>query len=267
MATRAKQRSRTALRSGSVTPAELSHSMEQMQRLLWDFYRGLGGTPKQMQAAFRSAARNAGKHPFRMAEAAGFEIVKATADLMEAWYREAVYVDDVGEPLALRPMGEHSFETLSRRFLPDHSPLEVCKFFADLGLVVRLSNGTLKPRRRTAVISSLNAVTLDRVAVLMQGLLGTLQWNYGGRGTQQPRLERQVHATHVPLELLPEFNAKAKELGALLIGQLDNWLAARLRKDESDKPTARIGVSLLAYVEESESPRRSTRKVARRRSA
>jgi len=241
-----------ALKSGSVTPEELTRSMEQMQRLLWTFYRGIGGTPRQMKAAFTAAARHGGRRPYRMSEAVGFEILHRAAELIDAWYREAAYVDDVGAPRALPIRGSNSFETLSTRFLPDHAAADVAAYFVDSGLVVRLANGTLKPRRRTAVISRLNAATLDRVAILTHGMFGTLRWNYGRRGTDQPRLERQVHTTQLPVALLPEFNAKSKEIGGLLVGQLDAWLAARLASAAKDQPTARVGVSLLAYVEESE---------------
>ena len=250
MARHASPRSRTALKSGSVTPEELARSMEQMQRLLWTFYRDIGATPRQMKAAFTAAARNGGRRPYRMSEAVAFEILHRAAELTDAWYREASYVDDVGAPRALPLRGPNSFESLSTRFLPDHAPADVAAYFADVGLVIRLANGSLKPRRRTAVISRLNAATLDRVAILTHGMFGTLRWNYGRRGTDQPRLERQVHTTQLPVALLPEFNAKSKEIGGLLVGQLDAWLAARLANAAKDQLTARVGVSLLAYVEE-----------------
>ncbi len=238
-----------ALRSGSVTPVELSRSMQQMVRILRDFYLGLGATPKQLAAAFRIAATGKGRHPYLMAEAVGFEICCAASELIDTWYRVASYVDDVGSPRALKSKGPGSFETLATQFLPDHDSEDVEAYFVDVGLVVRLANGTLKPRRRTAVISRLNAVTLDRIAVLTHGLMGTLQWNYGGRGNQQPRLERQVHAVRVPTHLLPEFNAKTKELGALYIGQLENWLSTRVTMDPK-VPTSRVGVSMLAYADD-----------------
>lgn len=227
--------------------------MAQMQRLLWTFYRDIGATPRQMRSAFTAAARHDGRPPYRMSEAVAFEILHRASELIDAWYREAAYVDDVGAPRALPRSGPSSFETLATRFLPDHAPDDVAAYFTDVGLVVRLANGALKPHRRTAVISRLNAVTLDRVAVLTHGMLGTLLWNYHRRGSDQPRLERQVHTTRLPVALLPEFNAKSKEIGGLLIGQLEAWLASRLTGSAKGQPTARVGVSLLAYVEEPDS--------------
>jgi hypothetical protein len=265
MARRPSPRSRTALRSGSVTPEELTRSMEQMHRLLWTFYRDIGASPRQIKAAFTAAALNGGRRPYRMSEAVAFEIFHCAAELIDAWYREAAYVDDVGAPRALPFVGPNSFETLSVRFLPDHAPSDVAAYFADAGLVVRLANGALKPRRRSAVISRLNAATLDRVSILTDGMLGTLLWNYGRRGSDQPRLERQVHVTRLPVELLPEFNAKSKEIGGLLTGQLNAWLAARLGTAARDQPTARVGVSLLAYVEETEPQAPARTRAAHRR--
>ncbi len=258
-----KQRSRMALRSGSVTPVELSRSMQQMMRILRDFYVSLGASQKQLAEAFRTVSRGAGRLPYQMAEAVAFEIYYAAAELIDTWYRNAAYVDDVGSPRALKSKGPGSFETLATQFLPNHDPAEVEAYFVDVGLVVRLANGTLKPRRRTAVISRLNAVTLDRIAVLTHGLMATLQWNYGGRGNQQPRLERQVHAVRVPTHLLPEFNAKTKELGALYIGQLENWLSTRMTTDPK-VPTSRVGVSMLAYAEDAGGTRTGKRPARRK---
>ena len=239
--------------------------MEQTLRLWTGFYRRIGAKRTSMKAAFAKAQRNADRQPYRMSEARAFEIFRSAGDLIDTWYREAAYVDDVGAPRALALRGPDGFEALARRFLPDHDPDQVAKFFTDEGIVARLATGLLKPHRRTALINRLNAVTLDRFAVLTHGLLGTLLWNHGGRGAEHPRLERQVHATRVPLELIPEFNAKTKEAGALLIGQIENWLAARQSSMAADAPTARVGVSLVAYVEESPTPPRRPRKSKRKR--
>ena len=218
-----------------------------------------------MKAAFAKAERCAQRQPYRMSEARAFEIFRSAGDLIDAWYREARYVDDVGAPRALPLRGPEGFEGLARRFLPDHDPDKVAEFFTDEGIIARLGRGLLKPHRRTALINRLNAVTLDRVAVLVHGLLGTLHWNHGGRGAEQPRLERQVHATRVPLELIPEFNAKTKEAGALLIGQIENWLAVRQSTIPTHAPTARVGVCLVAYVEESPTTPKRPRKPKRSR--
>ena len=263
MARHPPKRSRTSLTSGSVTDEQLFASMEQTLRLLMGFYRRIGAKRTSMKAAFAKAQRNADRKPYRMSEARAFEILRSAGDLIDAWYREAAYVDDVGAPRALALRGPDGFEVLARRFLPDHDPAQVAQFFTDEGIIARLASGLLKPHRRTALANRLNAMTLDRVAVLAHGLLGTLHWNYGGRGTEQPRLERQVHATRVPLKLIPEFNAKTKEAGALLIGQIENWLAARQSTSRTDAPTARVGVSLVTYIEESAIPPKRLRKPQR----
>ena len=225
--------------------------MEQTLRLWMGFYRQIGATQKSMRAAFAAADKNAARKPYRMSEAKAFEIFRSAGDLIDTWYREANYVDDVGIPRVLPLHGPNGFETLSKRYLPDHSPEEVARFLADVGVVTRLANGGLKVHRRTPLIHQLNAVTLDRYAVLTHGLSETLLWNFGGRGHAQPRLERQVHATHLPVGLIPEFNAKTKEVGALAIGQIENWLASRNQPASPSSATARVGVNLVAYVEES----------------
>ena len=253
--------SRTTLTRSSVTPQELLRSMEQVYRIWFDFYRQIGATPAMMKRAFATSLREAPRRPYRMAEAQAYEILRSAGDLTDAWYREAAYLDDVGMPRALALTGALSFETLASRFLPDHEPAEVAAYFLDVGVVVRVGSGLLKPRRRTAIISQLNAMTLDRVAVQTHGLLKTLTHNYGGRGSKPPRLERQVMATHLPAELIPEFDTRAKELGALLVNQMESWIGARAKARPRARSTARAGVSFYAYVE----PNGPARKPAKRR--
>ena len=225
--------------------------MEQTLRLWMGFYRQIGATRKAMRVAFAQASKNVLRQPYRMSEAKAFEIFRSAGDLIDTWYREASYVDEVGMPRVLPLHGPNCFEALSKRYLPDHAPEEVADFLTDVGVVTRLANGDLKVHRRTPLIHQLNAVTLDRYAVLTHGLSETLLWNFGGRGHAHPRLERQVHATHLPVELIPEFNAKTKEIGALAIGQIENWLASRNSPASPSAATARVGVNLVAYVEES----------------
>ena len=253
--------SRTTLTLSSVTPQEVLRSMEQVYRIWFDFYRRIGATPAMMKRAFAASLHEAPRRPYRMAEAEAFEILRSAGDLIDAWYRDAAYLDDVGMPRALPVTGASSFETLARRFLPEHAPAEVAAYFLDVGVVVRVGSGLLKPRRRTAIISQLNAMTLDRVAVQTHGLLKTLSHNYGGRGSKPPRLERQVYVTHLPVELIPEFDARAKELGALLVNQMESWIGARAMDRTRTRSTARAGLSFNAYVE----PNEHARKPARRR--
>ena len=222
--------------------------MEQTQRLWCDFYRRLGATPRLMRFAFSTAARQSTRRAYRLDEAKAFEIFQATAELTEAWYRQASYVDELGAPRAIPMSGPISLETLIRRFLPDRSPSEVVRFFSETGLVVRLANGRFRPRRRTALIARLNAITLDRFAVQLHALYGTMRWNYLDHGTQPTRLDRQVHITQLPLDLVPAFNAKVKELGALFIDQLELWVAARTPQARRE-PSVRAGATLVAYVD------------------
>ena len=261
MAPRPRTASRSTLTRSSVTPQEVLRSMEQVYRIWFDFYRRIGATPAMMKRSFAASLREGPRRPYRMAEAEAFEILRSAGDLIDAWYREATYLDDVGMPRALPLTGASSFETLARRFLPDHDPAEVAAYFLDVGVVVRIGNHLLKPRRRTAVISQLNAMTLDRVAVQTHGHLKTLSHNYGGRGSKSPRLERQVFVTHLPIKLIPEFDARAKELGALLVNQMESWIGARAMNRPRARSTARAGLSFYAYVE----PNEPTRKPATRR--
>ncbi|MBS1994659.1 MAG: hypothetical protein JSS86_00055 [Cyanobacteria bacterium SZAS LIN-2] len=248
---------------GSVSAAQRNRALEQLLRILFAFMYTVGATPREIRAASTVALRNVARRPYRMAEAQEFEILRGAADLLAAWYSHAALVDEVGVPLPLPRAGTQSVESLVERYLPDHPVEQVIDLLLAEGILTALPNGHLRPLRRTAILPRLNGMTLDRMAILLQGLLGTVGWNYRDRGGRETRLERQVHATHLPVELLPEFEAMVKQSAGSLIDRAESWLASRQSSGKRLGRTARAGVSLFSYVEENDLP--ASRRVRRSR--
>lgn len=245
----------------AVTAAQRNRALEQMLRILFEFMFTVGATPREVRAAFGTALRNAAKRPYRMAEAQEFEILRGAADLLAAWYSHASLVDEVGTPLPLPRSGTQSLESLLARYLPEHPPGQVIELLVGEGILAALPNGTYRPLRRTALVPRLNGMTLDRMAVILQGLLGTVAWNYRDRGHRDTRLERQVHATRLPAELLPEFEAMVKQSAGSLIDRVESWISTRQVPVGRTKASVRAGVSLFSYVETNTAPRRRSRGV------
>ena len=234
-----------------------------MLRILCEFVFTLGVTPRDVKRMLPLALRNAARRPYRMADAQEFEILFAASDLFAAWYDHVGLVDDMGKPRPLPMKGPVSLGGLFARFMPNNAPEEVVKLLVSEGLLARLPNGLYRPVRRTLIISRLNDITMDRMTVVLRGLLGTLAWNMKHRAGRQARLERQVHSTRLPVARIPEFEAMVRQAGALLIGQVDTWMSAYQAQGTSPGPTARAGVSVFSYLEPGLRPR-SLRNPAKR---
>ena len=261
----ASRRATTRRPAGAITPAQRNRALEQMQRIVFDFMITIGATPKEIRSASAAALRNVKRRPYRMSEAQEFEIFRGAADLLAAWYSHAALLDDVGVPRPLPLSGPQSVESLITRYLPEHPPAQVIELLTAEGIIAALPNGGFRPLRRTALVPRLNGMTLDRMAVLLRGLLGTVAWNYRDRGSRHTRFERQVQTTHLPIEKIPEFDAMLEQAAGSLIDRVDNWLSQRHVPESTKGQTAHVGVSLFSYVENNERKGRARTVTKRRR--
>lgn len=257
---------RTAIRrtadrraSGGVA-AHRDRALEQMFRILCEFGFTLGATRRDLRREFARALT--ATRPYRMSEAKGFELWHQAGELLAAWYGQPALVDDAGLPRPLPLKGSLSVESLISTYLPEHSAGDVIQILLDEKILTRLANGLYRPIRRSAFVPRLNGMTLDRIAVLLRGLTTTLAWNHTGRRGRPTRLERQAHASHLPVDRIPEFEAMVKQLATLLADQVDVWMSSRQAAGSRKTRTARVGVSLFSYVEHNKARKRrmTTRK-------
>jgi hypothetical protein len=263
MARVATRRAVTRSAASGVTGAERNRALEQMCRILFEFGLSLGATPEDLRKAVATALVNTGRLPYRMAEVEGFEFWHGAGELTAAWYDQVSLTDDDGMPRPLPLSGSRSLESLIAKYLPGYAAAEVVELLVTDGLLIRLPNGLYRPRRRMAVFPGLNTRTLDRMGVLLRALLTTFTWNAVERKGRQTRPERQTHASHLPVESIPEFEAIVKRLATILIDQVDRWMAPRQAPGSRGTRTARVGVSVFSYVERNDGgaqPRRARKR-------
>ena len=261
---RKASRSRAGARR-EVAAAHRNRALEQMLRIICEFALSLGCKRRDIRREFATALSGATRRPYRMSEATGFELWHNAGELLAAWYGQPALVDDTGLPRPLPLKGSLSVESLVTTYLPDHSATDVIEVLLDEEIIVRLPNGLYRPIRRSAFVPRLNGMTIDRIAVLLQGLVTTLGWNHADRRGRPTRLERQAHASHLPIDRIPEFEALVKQLATLLADQVDVWMSSRQAPGSRRTRTARVGVSLFSYVERNDAASRP--KASRRRRA
>lgn len=246
-----------------ISAVDRSRTLEQIFRILCEFGFELGASRRDLRREFATALLASSRRPYRMSEARGFDLWHQAGELLAAWYGQPALVDDTGQPRPLPLDGSLSVESLVRDYLPEHSPAAVIEVLLDEKILVRLPNGLCRPVRRSAFIPRMNGMTMDRIAVLLRGLLATIVWNHSGRRGPL-RMERQAHASHLPIDKIPEFEAMVKQLATLLADQVDVWMSSRQAAGSRKTRTARVGVHLFSYLERNDTVARPRAKRERR---
>lgn len=253
-------------RSRNLLRAEQEHRVRMVEELLsivLAFARERGLSRAQCWRAWGSAHIHLGRERSDAPEAEGFATLMRIADLLAMWYREPAFLDKAGLPRALSPAGEGGFSSLSKRFLPQYEPADVMSMLIDERLLDRRPNGRVSPRRRAAAFATLNPMMLERLPVLVHGLVSTLSHNTHGKSRKSgTRCDRSTHLARLPVAQLPAFNAQVKRLAQVLLDNIDSWAQPRVlpAKNGAGLRTVNVGVEVFSFVD------RSTPRPARKRS-
>ncbi len=239
------------------TPTQRRRMIEELFSVVLESAQGQGLSAAQSRQAFRHAAQQLQRSPYRPKPSSPFARMRQIGDLLESWYCDADYLSATGTPAALPLSGERSLATLVERHVPTLPVRALVAFLQDQKLLKAESNGTFRPTRRTAAFGTQNPMSLDRIPVLVHALMGTITHNLNPvtrkTGT---RCERGASIEGIPRQHLRSFHDHAKRLAQSYLNELAVW-ARRYQTQltrASDRP-ARVGLEVFTYVEE-EAPSR-----------
>ena len=252
----AKQKPRTAAsRSKDLLRAEQKHRLrmaEQLLSVILAFAKDQGLSRAQCRRACQNAQANIDRHRIEPGAGVRFAALLQISDILAVWYRDPAFLDKTGRPRALSLSGTDSFATLAKRFLPEFEPSEVASTLIAEQLLQRRPNRRVAPKHRAAVFATLNPMMLERIPVLVKGLVSTFGHNAEPAARKSgTRCDQSTHLARLPLELLPAFNAHVKRLAQVLLDSADSWAQPRLLSPESPAslPTANVGVEVFSFVD------------------
>lgn len=224
--------------------------LEQAFRVQLEFASSLKIDLATATRAFKRAARSVKSSPYRLKDAVRFQILVQIGELLAVWYRDKAYLDEGGEPRPIAMEGSKGFAALAKRFFPALDAADIAEVLIAERLLFRNTDGSVEPRRRVAGFLNANAVMLDRVPALMQGLLGTL--------THNARAHRRGEETHcergtivkIPADAVEQFDVAVKQLAQNLINNVDDWAERRTRnRKPSTKRRVLAGVQVFSFVD------------------
>jgi hypothetical protein len=224
--------------------------LEQIYRVIVEFADDFGIERRSVRRLFLKAERSAARSPYRLHQAVDFQTMLRISEILGAWYREPAFLDENGKPRSLPLVGAKSFASLVARFLPRFRVDEIVEILVAERVLQLDARGELIPMRRTVIFTKPGAMMLDRVPVIVQGLLSTIRHNANTDNQRDTRCERLTTLDRLPVEALPAFNEQVKKLAQSLLNQADNWAMQRQLApgSRSRKKAARVGVEVFAYV-------------------
>jgi hypothetical protein len=234
------------------TLADREQMLDQMFRVILEFAAHSGVTPQRAARMFAQARRGVAKSPYRLSEALHFKVMAQVGDALTAWYTDPHYLDARGLPAPLPLSGAKSVERLLKRYVPNVRARDTARWLLAEGVLREQRQGLLLPFRRMVSFPQPNAMTLDRIPFLLQGLLSTVSHNTIAKAKgRDTRCERTLALDRFPVSQVARFNWEVKRLVPMLLDQLESWADPHLKATEpTPRKTARVGIEVFSYVEE-----------------
>jgi hypothetical protein len=236
------------------TLADREQMLDQIFRVILEFSQQSGVSRERAARIFDQARRGVVKSPYRLSEALHFKVMSQVGDALTAWYTDPQYLDARGSPAPLPLSGATSVERLLRRYVPNVNARATARWLVAEGVVREQQQGLFLPLRRAVTFPQPNAMTLDRIPFLLQGLLSTVSHNTEAKPKgRDTRCEQMLALDRFPVSQVPRLNWEVKRLVPMLLDQLESWadpyVKAATAAPTSQK-TARVGIEVFSYVEE-----------------
>jgi hypothetical protein len=226
--------------------------LDQMFRVILEFAADSGITAERTTRVFAQARRDVAHSPYRLSDALHFKVMMSIAEVFKAWYTEPEYLDSHGAPVPLPLSGAKSVEHLISHYVPKVNARDTARWLIAEGILRQQGRGRLVPTRRMISFAQANAMMVDRIPFLLQGLLSTFSHNIEANAKGgETRCERMLTLDRFRVRDLPRFDREVKRLVPMLLDQLELWAAPFLEPEGSlSQRTARVGLEAFSYVEE-----------------
>jgi hypothetical protein len=175
------------------------------------------------------------------------------AEVLQKWHTDPQYVGPYGIPLELEfdsPSGR-SFRSLVELVNNKVSPGIVLEELLRVGSVTYSGEKHFRAVSRYFMMTDpMSAEQIEYFGSVLARLAETLQFNMNPENATK-RLERFVIADRgLPVEVLPKFEAYARDRSQQLLLDLDNWLTPYSKPGtEDDGPRVGTGLNVFMYVD------------------
>jgi hypothetical protein len=195
-------------------------------------------------------------------------LARIIPEVLHRWHTDPQYLGPYGIPIELEfdSPPERSFKSLVAQVDPTVSAGLVLEDLLQAGCVAHSGEKHLRAVARWFVHpDGLTSHRLDNFGNTLAHLARTMEYNLDPANLEQKRLERFVFADKgLPRDLLPTFEAHARNRTVQFLSEIDDWIAHSGKKSDSDD-RVESGVNVFLYVEDAPDPRALSNLVQARR--
>lgn len=175
-------------------------------------------------------------------------------EVLHKWHAHPRYLGPYGVPLELEfdAPSSRSFRNLVCMVDPTASPGVVLDELLKAGSAVHSGEKHIRAVSRAFINpDGMSPSRIEDFGSTLMRFVQTLEHNFNPANSETKRLERFVGADKgLPRELLPAFEAHARNRTQHFLGELDGWLAQYAEIGSSETgPRAETGVNVFFYVD------------------
>ena len=171
------------------------------------------------------------------------------------WQRTAAYLDDEGQPLAIKARGPApSIQALFRDVKRGAYFEKGLKHLTEVKRIKKLSDGRYLPCSEVTIVNGLTPELVSLLNQTINRLVLTVLHNTAQRDSKTLRfVERVTTVPDLPVKQVRAFKAFAREQGGALINTMNEWLESRRGTKKARAALAdrnlTAGLHVFAFVE------------------
>lgn len=181
-------------------------------------------------------------------------LARVIAQVLHKWHTDPQYLGPYGIPLELEfdvPPGR-SVQSLVAEVDPKASPGQVLEELLRAGSVTYSGEKHLRAIKRWFIpLEAFSPHRMEYFGDSLTHLAETLEYNFSLGNAEDKRLERFVFADKgLPRELLPSFEAHARERAVQFLAEIDDWLSRYTRAESRGVgPRVDAGINVFLYLD------------------
>ncbi|MBT8100312.1 MAG: hypothetical protein KJO82_11200 [Gammaproteobacteria bacterium] len=176
----------------------------------------------------------------------------AATRVLSAWYQDAEYIDDEGQPRLLAGSGPApSFESLCRSYAGDVASQTMLKELLKTRSVEKTGSGKFRVLRRYYQPALEDEENLRFAVDRIRDVFETMNNNVFVNDATVLRFGGYADNEFIPVDAIPEFRDYLDKRGQAFLEEIDDWLAKRAdTANVSGAELKRVGISLFATERE-----------------
>jgi Family of unknown function (DUF6502) len=239
-------RIKRASRTAKVDPRSLRRNVtvDDVIKDLLDLFAHLG------LDAGRLADRVVHLDPATMASRRLYPYASAIGELLTAWHQDTEYLDELGNPSAIRMRGKHrSFRHLAEKTVPNMDPRILLSELEQIGAITIDANGHIRVHMRSLPVYEDKQLAIQHTLISLDSFIKTLRHNLNSNASNSDQLFHRV-AWNGDFDArdLQTLKIRVKGHGQNFLESCDNWMTRRTKSSARKHRTRRKPVQVFIGV-------------------